>query len=207
MAYNSFTLDSVRHELAVSVREDLDLFGAIEPVAASPHLRETLAENTPLALAISTEKARSEMIITPVLIEVRRRLDRRVSLFSGVEFNVDAQRGLVGTCDYLFSRSPEQLVVDVPVLAVVEAKNDNVKAGIAQCLAEMVAAQAFNEKRNHPVDAVHGVVTTGSIWKFLRVAGSQAQIDATEYYLREVDRILGVLLHVLQPPKGAEEST
>mgnify|MGYP007070989819 CR=1 FL=1 len=199
MAYNAFTLDGIRAALAVTVREDLDLFADVAPVPVSLHLQETLRENVPLALAISTEKARSEMIIAPVLIEARRQLGRAVSLFSGVEFNVDAQRGLVGTCDYLFSRSPEQLTIDVPVVAIVEAKNDNIKSGIAQCLAEMIAAQTFNEQRKHPVSVVHGVVTTGSIWKFLRVAGTSAQIDATEYYLRELDRIMGVLLHMLRP--------
>jgi hypothetical protein len=40
--------------------------------------------------------------------------------------------------------SPEQLAIEVPVVAIVEAKNENINRGIAQCLAEMVAAQRFN---------------------------------------------------------------
>ena len=59
-------------------------------------LRQTLQENVPLALDISTEKAHSEFIIAPVLLEVRRQLDHRISLFSGVEFNVNPEQGLRG---------------------------------------------------------------------------------------------------------------
>jgi len=40
---------------------------------------------------------------------IRARLDRRIALFSGVEFNVDPERGLNGTCDFVLSRSPVQL--------------------------------------------------------------------------------------------------
>jgi len=45
-------------------------------------LAETLAENIPLALGIDTEKARSEMIVTPILIELRKIFHREISLFS-----------------------------------------------------------------------------------------------------------------------------
>jgi hypothetical protein len=62
--------------------------------------RTPLRENVALALNIHTEKARSEMIIAPMLIEVRKILNRQISLFSGVEFNVDASLGLTGVCDY-----------------------------------------------------------------------------------------------------------
>jgi hypothetical protein len=69
--------------------EKTNIFGEIREVKISDYLNETLNENIPLALAIHTEKARSEMIVTPILIELRKLLNRRISLFSGVEFNVD----------------------------------------------------------------------------------------------------------------------
>jgi hypothetical protein len=58
----------------------------------------------------------------------------------------------------------------------------------------MYAARLFNERRGHPRPVVHGVVTTGNVWRFLRLRGDVAEVDRSEYYLREVDRILGVLL-------------
>jgi len=104
-------------------------------------LRDYLRDAAPLALAFSTEKARSEMIIALILLEVRRQRKGEVSLFSGADFNVDPERGLVGFCDYLLSLSREQLSVEAPVVAVVEAKNENLRLGTPQCIAEMVAAR------------------------------------------------------------------
>jgi hypothetical protein len=37
------------------------------------------------------------------------------------------------------------------------------------------------------------VVTTGEIWKFLRLSGELVQIDLAEYFLNDVNKILGIL--------------
>src|SRR5437868_5360655 len=103
MPYNAFSLEELKQCFGLRVAEDIAVFAQIAPIPISDLLRATLLENIPLALAISTEKARSEMLIAPILIEIRRQLERRVSLFSGVEFNVDVERGLNGVCDYLMS--------------------------------------------------------------------------------------------------------
>lgn len=194
MAYNQFTLDDVKQKLGVSVRETVDLYAAVPPVEPSAALVEQLRENVPLALAIGTEKARSEFIIAPVVLEVRRRRGGAVSLFSGTEFTVDASKGLVGFCDWLLARSPEQLTVEAPVVAIVEARNENIRAGIAQCLAELVAARTFNASRGHPMSVVHGAVTTGDLWRFLRLRDDGAEVDLSQHHIQHVDRILGVLL-------------
>ena len=107
---------------------------------------------------------------------------------------MDFDRGLRGVCDFLFSLSPEQLFVEAPVVAVVEAKNDNIKSGLGQCVAEMLAAQTFNERRGNPIPTVFGVVTTGSLWTFLRLTGDLVSIDAAEYHIKEVERIVGILV-------------
>jgi hypothetical protein len=80
---------------------------------------------TAVALAINTEKARSEFIIAPVLLELRRLVGDRLGLFSGVPLEGDAARGLNGICDFLLTTSGRQLVVTTPVVAIIEAKNDN----------------------------------------------------------------------------------
>ncbi len=136
MAYNDFTLDTLMAQFSLQVQEESNYFMPFAPLSMSDLLRQTLQENVPLALNISTEKARSEFIIAPVLLEVRRQLDHRISLFSGVEFNVNLEEGLRGVCDFLLSLSPLQLTIQAPVVMVVEAKNENVKQGISQCIAE-----------------------------------------------------------------------
>ena len=64
-----------------------------------------------------------------------------------------------------------------PVIAVVEAKNENIAAGLGQCMAQMVAAQMFNQKKKNPVSQIFGVVTTGSSWKFMRLEGNIIEVD------------------------------
>src|SRR4051794_32757832 len=127
MTDREFSLDELKQRFGLRVAEGPDVFADTPPAEATPRLRETLAENLPLALAISTEKARSELIIAPILVELRRQFGRKISLFSGVEFIVDEAQGLNGVCDFLLSLSPEQLTIESPVVAVVEAKNENMK--------------------------------------------------------------------------------
>lgn len=198
MSYSDFSLEDIKERFKLLLDEKEDLFSSIPPVEISALLRDTLAESVPLALAISTEKARSELIIAPVLLEVRRQAKHPISLFSGVDFTVDAEQGLRGVCDYLLSRSPEQLTIEAPVVAVVEAKNENMKAGIGQCLAELIAVQLFNQHKGRELPAVYGTVTTGNNWKFLRLAGNTANVDLAEYHIKEAGRIIAILVAMLQ---------
>jgi len=198
MAYSDFTLSDIKEKFQIVTEEQVDIFPNIEEEKISDYLNETLKENIPLALAIHTEKARSEMIVTPILIEIRKILNHRISLFSGVEFNVDKEKGLNGICDYLISLSKEQLYVTSPVISVVEAKNDNIKSGLAQCSAEMIASQIFNEQKQDRIDTIYGIVTTGSIWKFLKLDGKTLYIDIKEYYLEQLGKIMGIMLHIIR---------
>lgn len=60
MAYRNFTLESVRTTFGLETVESADTFSEIEPVAPSDHLMTALSRNAPLAVAIGTEKAKSE---------------------------------------------------------------------------------------------------------------------------------------------------
>ena len=195
MPYNQFTIDSVGAALGVSIKDRTGLFVDISPVTYSDFLKQALQEYSPVALAIGTEKSRSEFIIAPILFELKRQFGEQISLFSGREFNVDIAHGLTGYCDFLISQSSEQLFIQAPVITVVEAKNDNIKSGLGQCVAEMVAAQRFNQQRENLIPSVYGVITTGSIWQFLRLQGMTVEIDLTEYFLNDVGKILGILKH------------
>jgi len=197
MAYNQFSVDDLRRLFEVTIREGTDHFGAVPAVPISEVLRASLRDGAPIALELSTEKARSEWIIAPILLELRRQLNGEVGLFSGVEFTVDPDRGLNGFCDWLVSRSSSLLTIQAPVVAIVEAKNENIRAGIPQCVAEMYAAQRFNEARGAAQRVVHGAVTTGNVWRFLRMEGATVDLDRPEYYLDEVGRIVGVLKHMV----------
>ncbi len=198
MSYRDFTLETVKKNLHLNISSREDIFSEVAPLPVSEYLQETLAYNVPFALASNTEKSRSEMIITPILLELTKKFANQISLFSGVEFNIEPSQGLNGNCDFLISRSPEFLLINTPVIIVVEAKKENIKGGLGQCIAEMYAARLFNEREENQVTEIYGVVTTGEIWKFLRLSGELVQIDLAEYFLNDVNKILGILASGVQ---------
>ena len=143
MSYSEFKLSEVIHKFGLTIDENSGFFSHFPEEECSDLLAIILKENIDLAVSINTEKARSEMIISSILLEIRRKFNGEISLFSGVDFNVDNQKGLNGFCDFILSLSKEQLFVRAPVITLVETKNENLKLGLAQCIAEMVAAQIF----------------------------------------------------------------
>lgn len=177
MAYSDFTLTKVRAAFGLTFEENKSLFRDVLEIPPSEFLSEALEYYVPLASAINTEKARSELIIAPVLFELRRRSQDRVSVFSGSEFNVDPSQGLSGYCDFILSSSGEIYDIVAPVIAIVEAKNENIKAGLGRCIAEMVAAQIFNERQENRIDIIYGAVTTGTLWRFLVLEERKVCID------------------------------
>ena len=197
MAYSDFTLDDIKKKFQLLIREDTDVFAHVDGVEVSETLQTILQEYIPLALAINTEKSRSEMMIAPILVEFRRMARRQVSLFSGLEFNVDVQQGLNGVCDFIVSHSTEQLYITTPIIMIVEAKNENMKAGLPQCIAAMVAARLFNERQEHSIETLYGVVTTGNIWKFLQGAEGTVYVDLAEYHISNLGKLLGILLSMV----------
>lgn len=196
MAYSDFSLQKVKNDFELILEENVDMFADVEAIAPSEILSFTLKETIPLVSAINTEKARSELIIAPILLEVRRRLQYQISLFSGVDFVVLPEKGLTGFCDFILSHSREQYFISSPVVAIVEAKNENIKAGLGQCAAEMVAAQLFNQKESNEIPAIYGAVTTATAWKFLKLEGQTLFVDLNDYYIKEVGKILGILMAV-----------
>jgi hypothetical protein len=204
MAYSNFTLSELKKAFGVRTVESQSLFSDLAEHAPSELLSQTLKEGIPLAHAINTEKARSEMIVAPILMEVRRIVDHKISLFSGVDFSVDEEAGLNGQCDFLVSRSEEQLYVSSPVLTLVEAKNESIKGGIPQCLAEMIAARRFNEQEGSDIAVIYGCVTSGTNWKFLRLDDGVCYVDYDEYYVVSIGKLLAILLHTVR--SDVEES-
>nr|WP_309689294.1 hypothetical protein [Armatimonas sp.] len=198
MAYPKFTLAQALETFGLITDDTQDLFPVVEPVEPSELLRATLAQNTATARRIATEKARSELIVAPILMEVYQRNQPEIGFFSGVDFTVDDKQGLSGVCDFLFTRSREHSVIVAPVFAVVEAKKEDLKPGLGQCIAELVAARLFNERKGTTVEALYGVVTTGTNWQFIKLVGQTVYLDHEERYLNGARQILGILFHIVK---------
>ena len=193
MAYSNFTLETVREAFDIEEVDIAGLFADSEPMPPSELLTAVLARNIPLATAIGTEKAKSEMIVADVLVELREQLNLSISLFSGIDFNVDDESGLIGVCDFLISLSPVQFVLEAPVIILVEAKKDNLEIGLGQCVAEMVAAQRFNAQEGNDIPRIYGATTSGADWRFLKLEEKKLYIDMSVYQIAQCDKILGIL--------------
>ena len=193
MAYSSFTLSKVSRAFHLELVQKRGIFAGSKPVEPSAELTTLLERHLPFALTMGTEKAKSELIIAPVLVELCLRFADRVSLFSGIDFNVDATNELTGVCDFLVSLSPQHFDLEAPVIALVEAKNADVKLGVGQCAAEMVAAQRFNADAGNDIPCVYGATTSGTEWLFLKLAGQTLSIDLGTYPIAQCDKILGIL--------------
>ncbi|MEG4585732.1 hypothetical protein QUA54_11020 [Microcoleus sp. MOSTC5] len=198
MAYSDFSLAKVSKTFELKILDAVNMFSAIPELESSNFLEETLLYTVPLAISSNTEKARSEMIIAPILIELRKQLNSEISFFSGIDFTIDPEKGLNGNCDFLISRSPELLILTAPVIIIVEAKKENINGGLGQCVAEMLGARIFNEREGNDIPTIFGAVTSGTNWRFLKLKDQVIEIDLTEYYLRDVNKILGILANSLR---------
>jgi hypothetical protein len=191
MAYNKYTTQEVIETFNLTTKDWTNVFDGISPVQPSSILSEYLNAHLDLAVAIGTEKSRSEFVVAPVLGEVYRTAKERISLFSGTYFNVDSKRKLTGICDFLISKNPEKLAIKSPVVAIVEAKRENIEEAIGQCAAEMIAAQIFNEQRKNAIPTIYGVTTSGENWKFLKLIDTTLYVQPLSTHIEKLPMILG----------------
>ena len=198
MSYSDFSLSKVKRDFNLTTVESGRFLPEIQSIEPSFYLKEALSEGLPLATATGSEKARSELIISPILVEVRKILERKVSFFSGEDFTVASELGLSGVCDFLISRSPEQIFIEAPAIVIIEAKKGDLKPGLGQCAAEMIAAQKFNEINNIPIKTIYGSVSSGTAWRFLKLEGQTLIIDLNDYPVPPVEILLGMLVWMVR---------
>ena len=194
MAYNKFTLEKASNDFSLSTDSWHNPFLDVEPKEPSTWLTQTLTESRPLGRSSATEKARSEFIVAPILIELYRLTNRTINIFSGKTFDVDPKRGLNGACDFMISLNPDMFILRAPLIAIVEAKKGDLDEGLGQCAAEMYAATIFNEQKKQPLDTIYGAVTTGETWKFMKLKKQTLSIQPNFTSLEHLDKILGLLL-------------
>ena len=192
-SYSGFTsMQDIQH-LNLSVKRQ-QLFPDVTVLEPSAMLRAILSTNKRLPLA--NEKAKSEMLVAPILSEIWSRNEESCTLFSGYALDVDKEQGLTGRCDFLFS-TIDSPIVEAPLIAIVEAKNDNVDEAVPQCVAQMYAAKLFNERQGRIVPAMYGATTTGFEWLFMRLEESNVHVDKQLYQLSALPELLGVLQRII----------
>ncbi len=199
MSFRDFKFPAVVTDLGMTLHQS-PLFAGVRLQPISDYLRPRLVDGLLLSQGLNNEKARSEFVVAPLLLELWDISGRSFGLHSGCELTVDEARGLNGVCDFLLARDPLVFVVRAPVLAIIEAKNDNVWNGFGQCVATMHAVAQLN--RDAKIDRpVFGASTTGVHWKFFRLIGTDLTIDAADYSLMsDVEKVAGILLSIVTPP-------
>lgn len=195
MSYSDFSLETLRRNFGLVVRDQL-LFEPIGVLAPSPWLVQTLAYYR--TLPFISEKARSEFLVAPILVACREMLGNKVQIFSGVQLEVDPDKGLKGECDFILARSASTFVLEAPLMVIVEAKKQDIEEGLGQCAAQMLGAQLYNDKEGHPVPFLYGCVTTGEMWQFLKLDKSAVLIHPERFPLGELTKILWFLTQCFQ---------
>lgn len=187
-SYSSYLYTDLK-ELAIDV-VSMKLFTTIIPLQPSDLLLQILGINQQLPL--QSEKAKSELLITPILNELWQRNPKVFTYFSGYQFNVDNKRGLKGFCDYILCKKYNAVFIESPLCAMVEAKhNQDLLDAVPQCAAQMYAAQLFNQQQGNSIETIYGIVTTGYDWLFLKLDNQTLFVDSDRYFLNNLDELLG----------------
>ena len=200
MDYRDFSLASLREQFGITNHVD-HLFDQVSsPLAESDKLRQDLQIAS--LLPARSEKAKSELIVMPILIELMTQNQDFFTIYSGETLTADPERGLTGECDFILAHNTGTFDIDVPMMMVVEAKKHDMDIGVPQCAAQMIGVRLFNQNRGEPINTVYGCVTTADNWLFMRLVQDQITVDYRKYYLSDLNKLLGVFQRVIDYYKG-----
>ena len=179
--------DILAHFDATLQREVLNLPRSPDPLERLEDLRGRIEESLP-RLSLTSEMARREFLIAPVLMEVLHYSDARLD----VEYPISVSQQLRGSLDYLLQTDASLLVI--------EAKNEDLERGFVQLAVELIALDEWLDGELGETDYLYGAISTGNIWQFGRLDRRSRQItqDLNLYRvpmdLREVlQTLLGIL--------------
>ena len=164
MAYGKFgTYEEVATQFKIKLIEAS--FIQKKEIVIPESLFEFINDNLRLKRNYVSENAICEAIISPILTIISKY--HQIPLWSHIRFDISEEEGLVGIPDFLIAPSSDiGTTFTHPIICVTEAKKENFNEGWAQALAEMIAAQRFNQT---PDQDIYGIVTTGLFWQFAKL--------------------------------------
>jgi hypothetical protein len=168
----------------------LTLPSTLESIPFVNELSARLARSLQLT-ELTSEIARRETLISPILFAVCDYLDQKIK----IEYRVDVSERLKGSFDY-FIPSPQNLLV-------IEAKNADLGRGFTQLGAELIALDQWTQQ-DTPI--LYGAVTTGDTWQFGQFLRAERKIlkDIKLYSIPlELEKLLSVLIGIIQPSSVA----
>lgn len=152
-----------------------------------PYLRQQIEDVLPL-VRLSSETARRETLVAPVLLEVARFCQCQIR----IEYPLKVNNWLKGNLDYLLRQAFSLLVV--------EAKNDDLTRGFTQLAVELIALSQAEKK-----DVLYGAVTIGDAWRFGRLSTGERSIVQDIALFRvpdDLDSLMSVLVGIVSGENG-----
>jgi len=192
-SYRYYKLEDLRNIFGIQKMDIGDMLAPVLSVEVPDLLQILLKRN--LTIPMHNEKAKSELIVMPILAEIWA-INQNFKPLSGLTFSVDPQKGLTGRCDFMISNDPNAQELESPIVCVFEAKNDAIEDWYGQCGAEMLAAQIFNERKGNNIKVIHGAVTNGFLWQFLKLENKTLFIDSQRYGTANLPQLLGAIQKV-----------
>lgn len=205
MGYSNFKkLENVLKKFGLSeIRTNL--FPNITPVTPSEWLLLSLEKA--YIMPLLNEKGRSERLVSPLLLEVAETFQNEFSLFSGYDLVINATDDLTGPCDFFFAHHPPQDIAHAPIVTLVEAKDEDMDYGMAQCVAQMYAATQYNLAEGREISVIYGCATTGEMWQFMKLENNLVSASKKMYYINQPEIILGAFFLILRSYQGRNLST
>ncbi|MFK7946887.1 MAG: hypothetical protein AB8G11_04805 [Saprospiraceae bacterium] len=202
MAYTNFTARDLTKKFGIKFRAE-HLFEKmnVPKVEPSSWLKETLSRGQ--RIGFSSEKSRSERLVSPILTELSIENQEEFTIYSGMLLNVDEANGLNGECDFMLSFSKIQDFVVAPIFNITEAKKQDIESGTIQCAAQLIAANQLNQNEGYNFKTLFGCSTTGTEWRFIKLENNVITLDIDRYFLSNIDTLLGVLQVIVD--KGNED--
>lgn len=199
MAFSDYKdIAQVQREYHIKYREENFIpLGRLEP---SAHFLEEFTFNQTYLDVFSSEGARAEAVIFPVLREVFKRHHDLLTLWIQKPITCDAK--LSGTPDYIVAVASElgKTVLEPPLVMMTEAKKNDFEQGWGQCLAELIAAQRLNGTPNLPV---FGVVTDGLTWQFGKLTNSTFLKHSAPSTISDLAELLSMLDFIFQSARAS----
>jgi len=194
MAFSDYkNISQVQKEFGIRYKEESFIVAQrFEPPA---HFQEEFEFNRQNIDVFTSEGARTELIITPILREVYKGFHEQYSFW--IQKAIVYNDKLNGTPDYIIATRSAlgKTVLELPLVVVVEAKKNDFEQGWGQCLAELVAAQKINNDTTNPV---HGIVTDGELWKFGKLVGDTFISNIEGYTVGDLAELFGAINFVFQ---------
>ena len=196
MAYSNFTKDELKKKFGVKIK-DAFLFDskAIRQIEPSAWLIETLTRLQ--KIGFSTEKERSERLVTPILAELHQLNNWSFKIYSGQIMNADDNAGLNGECDFLLAYGDVSSILETPIFSIAEAKKNDLDTGTIQCSAQLIGAKIFNEKEGYDSPLLYGCSTTGVDWRFIRYENNTVLWDQNTFTIGNLPQLLGILQYII----------